>query len=228
MMKADNYFIKSGYQCNITEDNKNVDSYTEPPAHDTYQLSVYRFLSKLFKKTRPLNVLELGFGNASKTMQNLRPHMGNYYGADMKHSVVYAKDLYPNENWIEADFNKLLKIEVSFDVIFAIDVIEHLVQPEVFLRSVWELANPDTLIVLSTPERDLVRGKASMGPPENLKHVREWNKEELCKFLEYSGFEIKKHMLVEDRDKTLREKFYFFRKGINTKSCQVILCRKRI
>jgi SAM-dependent methyltransferase len=84
-----------------------------------------------------------------------------------------------------------------FDLIICADVIEHLVDPDVVLRWIRLFSKPTSRIVLSTPERDLRRGRRSLGPPENLGHVREWNSREFCAYLDSRGFDILQHEIVD-------------------------------
>jgi len=226
-MKKNNYFIKDGYKCNLTGENSNVKTYTEPPKDNTYQISVYKYIGKIARKIKATNVLELGFGTGHKIVKYVKPYCKNVYGLDFPHSVEYAKKNLPQGKWHEGDFNVAIPIpDVSFDIIFSLDVIEHLVYPEKFLRSIHERASIDTIVILSTPERDLVRGFDSYGPSENLKHVREWNKNEFRAFIESEGFKILEHKFMRDREKHIREKIHNWRKGINDKTCQVVVCKK--
>jgi hypothetical protein len=54
-----------------------------------------------------------------------------------------------------------------------------------------------TQVVLSTPERDLRRGRDHMGPPDNSSHVREWNAAEFSAYLQSRGFVIRSESIVD-------------------------------
>ncbi|MFW5879399.1 MAG: class I SAM-dependent methyltransferase, partial [bacterium] len=148
-----NYYIKENYECNITESNTNIKTYFEPPRLNTYQISVYKYIGKLAKKIKAKNVLELGFGNGHKTMKYVRPYCSNVFGVDLPHSVNYARNKFPEENWVEGNFDEDIKIAgaESFDIIYSVDVIEHLIFPEKLLNTIKHLADFNTLIILSTP-----------------------------------------------------------------------------
>lgn len=221
-----NYFIKQGYKCNITPQSTNILTYEKPPENNSYQVSVYKHIKKILKKKKNSTVIELGFGNAYKSDKYIIQNSTKYYGIDLPHSVRHAKKKYPAGNWTVGDFNKHLSIPaIHFDVIFSVDVIEHLIKPEVYLESIKRIADKNTLICISTPERDLVRGKNHFGPSPNQLHVREWNKSELIQLLEFFGFEIIQYKLLQDKSKSLRERFYNLRKGINDKNCQLVVCK---
>jgi 2-polyprenyl-3-methyl-5-hydroxy-6-metoxy-1,4-benzoquinol methylase len=112
-------------------------------------------------------------------------------------------------------------------VIVAVDVIEHLAEPDHLLNYVKRHATEETLIIISTPDRDLVRGFDNFGPPWNVTHVREWNQKEFKQYFKSHNFAIHSQFLVEDRKRTLSGVFKALRSG-NTirpkKTCQVCLC----
>lgn len=70
------------------------------------------------------------------------------------------------------------------------DVIEHLSDPTGLLTTLGECLKYAPVAIVTTPERDLVRGMCDMGPPANPAHVREWNQVELLHLLEASSFEV--------------------------------------
>lgn len=72
-------------------------------------------------------------------------------------------------------------------LIICSDVIEHLVHPEHLMQTLSSHLRFVPAMVLSTPERDLVRGILDTGPPANPSHVREWNRAELGRLLRKSG-----------------------------------------
>ncbi len=51
-------------------------------------------------------------------------------------------------------------------------------------------------LVISTPDRDILRGENDFGPPRNMTHMREWNGKEFKNFISSSGFTIVSHMLA--------------------------------
>ena len=97
-------------------------------------------------------------------------------------------------------------------MIICADVIEHVLYPDVLLMFIKKLANENTFIVLSTPERDGERGVNNFKSPKK-EHVREWNKNEFNKYISYMGFNIVEHILV---DKSTNDK---------RKLNQVVICK---
>jgi hypothetical protein len=97
-------------------------------------------------------------------------------------------------------------------LIIASDVIEHLKNPDKLLKYIANCANNNTYIIISTPlrTRDDINNE---GRPKNHAHVREWNQEEFCQYLESRGLELIEHELVNKKQ------------GRDTKNCQVAVCK---
>ena len=73
-------------------------------------------------------------------------------------------------------------------VIVCADVIEHLVNPSYLLEKIRGFLQYALVVIITTPERDLTRGKDDLGPPENQHHVREWNFDEFKKLLSHYDY----------------------------------------
>jgi 2-polyprenyl-6-hydroxyphenyl methylase/3-demethylubiquinone-9 3-methyltransferase len=169
--------------------------------------------------------LELGSGSGYKLNKYILPVCKDVYGLDLPHATEYCEKLYPEINWINDDFDYINPtIDKKFDLIICFDVIEHLIYPESLLNKIKSYSHLGTRILLSTPERDLVRGSRHFGPTPNEKHVREWNTHELAMFLKSQGFHILNHHILEARKLSFRLKFATWRRGINTKTCQLFEC----
>ncbi|GAJ17799.1 unnamed protein product, partial [marine sediment metagenome] len=85
--------------------------------------------------------------------------------------------------------------------------------PDTLLEYIKLHSHPETNIILSTPERDIIQGKNSFGPPANKTHVREWNMAEFHKYISKYGFNTLESFLVKDRDDSA------------VKKCQVFHCK---
>ena len=68
--------------------------------------------------------------------------------------------------------------------------IEHLLDPAGVLINLRRCLEHAPLAFLSTPERDLVRGKEHAGPPPNPHHIREWNASELGRLLRHFDLNV--------------------------------------
>jgi 2-polyprenyl-3-methyl-5-hydroxy-6-metoxy-1,4-benzoquinol methylase len=68
------------------------------------------------------------------------------------------------------------------DLVIASDVIEHLLEPDEMLKFIVDKIDP-RYVVISTPDRNLLRYGIHNGPPLNAKHIREWSMPELHAYL---------------------------------------------
>jgi len=221
-----NYFLKAGYKTNITEEGEVTQKYTGPPLDKTWQISVYKQVGKLLSGFRSRKTLELGSGSGYKLMKFIYPISKNVSGIDYPHSVEYCKNHYPNGNWIAEDFDNYSSDHADkYDLILSVDVIEHLVSPEKLIDKIKYHASSETTIIISTPERDKLRGPETMGPPPNKMHVREWNEIELKAFLEDQGLKVIEQQILPAKIRSFREAFYDFRRGYDHKTCQMAICK---
>lgn len=104
---------------------------------------------------------------------------------DSKKALRTATKAYSSDNleFIHGDISHLELAGGSFDVICAFQVIEHIPKPEKFLSKIRQLAKPDGLFFLSTPNR-----KASL--IQHPYHFREYSKEELLLMLRRYFFQV--------------------------------------
>lgn len=208
MTISGNYFLKSGYRSR--EKPKQFDDSEEDAL--TYQLDVYSFAGKLARDLELESVLDLGCGLALKLRKYLQPAMREVFGVDQEHSITYCQKNHDFGTWIVDNLEQPVKLpKRNFDLIISADVIEHLVDPDNLLNLIKQCTHPQTRIVISTPERDLRRGADDMGPPANAAHVREWNRDELSRYIQSHGFEILEHCIMN------------LKAGMPT--CQTLLCR---
>jgi SAM-dependent methyltransferase len=150
-------------------------------------------------------IIDVGCGRAQKLIK-LHPEF-SIVGIDHGPNIEYCRR-YTFGTWIECDVEResLADLPAQGSVVVCADVIEHLVNPVLLLQSLRTLLERGAgAVLLSTPERDLLRGRDHFGPPPNPCHVREWNTAELRKLLLSMGFEP--HMQLTARnDLTFEEK----------------------
>lgn len=161
-----------------------------------YQYSTYKFCKKLIKKFQLHSVLDIGCGTANKLMNLIYPVCKNIYGIDRKNIIEYCKKIYNLGNFFADDIeNSKLKLEKKFDLIISADVIEHLIDPDKLLSIIKNYCHNDTFVVISTPERDILRGRNRNYSP-NKEHIREWNSLEFINYLKHNDFHILYHKTV--------------------------------
>lgn len=105
----------------------------------------------------------------------------------------YCRKFFRFGKWIECDLEtesiSLIQENNEKIAVICSDVIEHLVNPSNLLNQIHNLMDHAEFCILTTPERDLVRGESDLGPPENIHHIREWNMKELENLLQ--NFQLK-------------------------------------
>jgi len=208
MSSQKNYFTKLGYKTHakpVPYNDNEEDSLT-------YQLDVYRYAAEYLTKGDSQSVLDIGCGYGLKLKEFILPLTDNISGIDENHAISFCKKEYEFGTWMTMNIEDSEPADIGkFDLIISADVVEHLVDPDFLLDLIRNASTSKTHIVISTPERDLRRGKDTMGPPENSAHIREWNKEEFAQYITDRGFEILDHAIMN------------LKEGMAT--CQTVLCR---
>lgn len=211
------FYIKSGYRHNF----KTSSFLDDEMASKAWQYQVYKLVRNLVVDKKLNSVLDIGCGYGKKLEELIQPVCNNIVGIDFKHSIDYCKRNYDFGRWYVDDVeNSKLRMKEKFDLIIAADVIEHLKNPDKLFDYFSNYAYANTYIIISTPERDIVRGKSDMGPPNNPAHVREWNKKEFARYIESKGLKIIRYLLATDfKDGRLKDG------PDNSKSNQVIIAK---
>jgi len=196
-----NYFIKKGYKT-LNEIKKFDIKYWEDNYKNTnkplyFQYYVYKFARKILKKNNLESVLDIGCRDARKLMKLLFPICNEIYGIDHElYFINYCKKKYKLANFFVDDIeNSNLNLNKTFDLIISADVIEHLLDPDSLILYIKRFSHKNSYIILSTPERDRLRGP-KCGTSISEGHIREWNFKEFKDYLNYNGFEVISHKIV--------------------------------
>jgi len=222
-----NYCIKEGYQCNLNKHGQSVSFYSDNKKDSSsYQVAVYQFAAGLIKSNKLNSVLDIGCGIGLKLKKYVYPFCKDITGIDVEQHINFCKKHYNFGYWLIEDIElPKMQLDKKFDIIIASDVIEHLRDPNKLFSYIRRHAANDTYVIISTPERDLVQGEYSFGPPSNKAHIREWNMAEFSEYIKKMNFEIINHFLVQDKKLSfLKQVKRFFR---ISKTCQVVLCSVR-
>ena len=194
-----NYHLPVGYQENLERRTFDAESgltyWTSARinAANIYQWPVYDYASHLVKALGVSRLLDIGCGPAPKLAKLHKTHPNlEISGIDQPSAIQYCKETYDFGNWLVDDFENTT-LEKPEDkkpqLMICADVIEHILKPELLLNYFKAWATPETVILLSTPERTRTRGKDALSCPHP-DHVREWAADELAAFLRDHGFEI--------------------------------------
>jgi len=147
---------------------------------DEWQNEVYEKALELSVKFNYNTIVDIGTGSAYKLIKYFNDY--NTIGYDIPKIVSNLKETYPDKIWRD-DF-----IPIKCDLLIASDIIEHLKDPTDLINFIKE--SSPTKIILSTPDRDLIKTNQD-GPPINRSHYREWSFKE---FYDY----INDYFLIED------------------------------
>lgn len=175
------YYIKRGYKArteSCTLDHKRKSKYWDKQriyASAFYQADVYKIAKKLIEKYKFKTIVDIGCGYGVKLNNIIYRSFPNarIIGIDQKSAIDYCKNNYKFGEFYEDDFeNPSKKIVISnIDLIICADVIEHVLNPDILLNYITSMADNNTLIIFSTPERDLARGKGCMTSPQTKKRL---------------------------------------------------------
>ncbi|WP_374328365.1 methyltransferase domain-containing protein [Azonexus sp.] len=178
------FYIKPGYRC-----RGEYNHYDDMEEEDKWQLEVYLHAYSLMKKHELKSVVDYGCGSGFKLIK----YLGEFEttGYELLDNVNKLRDKYPDRNWCPSSFSE--NVFFSTDLVICSDVVEHLVDPN---QLMFFLERQDfKYLVLSTPDRNLVRGFEDMGPPANLAHVREWSYIEFRRYVS-DWFDIVDHRIT--------------------------------
>jgi 2-polyprenyl-3-methyl-5-hydroxy-6-metoxy-1,4-benzoquinol methylase len=181
-----NYGIKENYTHRL--DNK---YFNDTENTDGWQKEVYEFAKKIAEESNFTKILDIGTGSGYKLINNFPDK--DTLGIDVPKTVEWLKKQYPNKKW-SSDFSPIL----GYELIIAADVVEHIPEPDSLLDLI-ENCKPK-LVVLSTPDRDLLKSGHG-GPPKNKAHVREWTMPEFKNYIG-SRFEVLEHYISNKKQAT--------------------------
>jgi 2-polyprenyl-3-methyl-5-hydroxy-6-metoxy-1,4-benzoquinol methylase len=181
------YYIKENYTVRL--DNKDFD---DTKLTDEWQKEVYEYAKKIAEENNFKTILDIGTGSGYKLIKHFDSY--NTLGIDIPKTVLFLKEKYPTKSWSD----QFVPI-TGYDLIISSDVIEHLPDPDILLDLIIQ-CNPK-LIVLSTPERNLLCNIDHNGPPFNKAHVREWTMVEFYNYIN-SRLDVLEHYISNHNQAT--------------------------
>jgi len=191
---ATNYHLPSNYIENppLTFSEHPRDYWTEArikSSHE-FQYHVYEYAGQLFKKNRMESLLDIGAGPGTKIpfffdMKKIKLDLIDQPGME-----EITNKACPNSGFFGANLEKDdVDTGKKYDMIICSDVIEHLGKPDNLLEIIKNHLKKEGLAIISTPDREMRRGKENKQSP-NAAHVREWSSTELSTYLSESGLDI--------------------------------------
>jgi SAM-dependent methyltransferase len=194
----DRYLIKERYAA-----RREPRYFADVDSGVTFQPDVYELAAAVARGLGARRIVDVGTGQGRK-LASLHPQL-EVVGIDFGSNLEHARRTYPFGTWIEADLDQpgALPIDPALlqgSVVVCADVIEHVQDPALLLDKLKGTLGQAGALLLSTPERDLVRGREHRGPPGNPCHLREWSIRELDAFLRARGIEHRSVGLTRDND----------------------------
>jgi SAM-dependent methyltransferase len=158
---------------------------------------VYEYAKRLIQRLNVRRCIDVGCGIGVKLeeLSKALPKV-EFIGIDQPSAIRYCKEKYTSGIWHADDFERpdTTLDNLSGELLICADVIEHVEDPDKVLSYLRRRLASGGNIVLSTPERDALRGVECNTCP-NPYHVREWNFAELEAYLMSRGFRIREHFL---------------------------------
>jgi len=179
----DTYFIQQGYR------HRSVPQYFDATGStDDWQSEVYRFAKEIADQLNLDSVIDIGCGSGFKLLK----HFGDRktIGVDVAETCAVLEKRHPSRDWAVSDFTA--ETTPKADLVIASDVIEHVPDPDALLQYILRIA--PKYVVISTPDRNLLRFGTHNGPPLNPTHLREWSMAEFHAYLSMF-LEIDEHFI---------------------------------
>lgn len=238
MSAQDNYGIRPDYvphaaNATMPRDDGSASAYWSSRMirmANHYQYHVYRCGGELARQHGLKSALDIGCGPAFKLAEFVAPVCDRLVGLDEPGIVQYCRAHFKVGQFLAYNIEiDSFPLDEKFDLVISADVIEHLTDPDKLLDGIRRAATPESYIVISTPERDILRGAECLISPKAA-HVREWNFDELERYLTSRGFRVLEHRLVPPMRFNLSKEFFRqwygqFRAGRPMESCQMAVCR---
>jgi SAM-dependent methyltransferase len=180
------YHLKHGYR-----ERPEPEYWVDETGDTVWQPDVYLEAAALADRVGAATLIDVGCGTAAK-LAALHPGF-DLVGVDYGQNIRICRETYPFGLWLEADFDADAPIPVPDPrgaIVICSDVIEHVRTPERLLGQLRRLLYDGAVaLILTTPERELRRGRKHAGPPPNPAHTREWALGELRGFMRDEGLE---------------------------------------
>lgn len=122
-------------------------------------------------------------------------------GVDLsKSALIYAKKQLPKVEFIQADATKLPFKDKEFDLVIALEILEHIPAYGKALDELKRIGKNNIIITVpwepSFSIVSLLRGKYVKRLGRHPEHVNAWNKKSFAKAIAGHGFKIKKHKII--------------------------------
>lgn len=156
---------------------------------ETYQEHMERYKFAL-ERVKGLSVLDVACG-AGYGSHMLASEAKEVCGIDISDEAVqYAREHYSGQNIkFEVMDSRAIKYpDHSFDAVVSFETIEHVPEPEVFLKEIKRILKPDGLLIISTPNLETTCDGKEVHVPF---HVKEFTLQEMMDLLKaFHGIDV--------------------------------------
>ena len=109
-------------------------------------------IQKILPENKNIKILDLGCGTGEYHVCLNNLGYSNIYGVDINTEYIKEAKRFSNNTYFIGDVCKPLKVEEnSFDVVLAIEVMEHAREPCSLIENMFRYVKPDGLCYISTP-----------------------------------------------------------------------------
>jgi 2-polyprenyl-3-methyl-5-hydroxy-6-metoxy-1,4-benzoquinol methylase len=159
-----------------------------------HRLFLTRFLDAAFSeinKLSPKTILDFGCGEGFflKAMKDRGLSEIEILGVDIrKESIERAKKLVPEGDFRQLELFQIYPDNIRFDLVMAIEVLEHLYEPDTYLKRFVSLSRKNVLITVPFEPwfrmMNLFRGRDILRLGNHPEHINHWSTTRFQKFLE--------------------------------------------
>ena len=143
---------------------------------------VERYLEVLKHLDQDSKILDVGcnFGDFLRYMLENKIQFKSYTGFDFCETAIdEAKNEFPDHEWILGDCQSMDLERDKFDSIVTMQMLEHIEEPERFLKSIFHILKDDGQILITVPNGRRIQHES---------HVWQFEKEDLNNMLYAAGF----------------------------------------
>lgn len=235
-MNINKYFIKDCYVENLDARTFELESKGEYWTNNRietskkFQYDVYVKAVEFATKNNSKTIVDLGSGPGTKIKMLFDTNKYEITFIDQPNCQYIINKNFPSSKFIPVNLESIdNKLALKADLIICADVIEHLHNPSALLNFIKNSLAENGIAFISTPERDILRGKHCIRSHHDA-HVREWNAIELKRLLTYFDFRIEGHFLLPPQKLFGLKKieYYLFNRFFQKPewhSCQLFIVR---
>ncbi len=199
-----NYGIREAYVARtevstVSEDATHYWNEQRIAASASYQYYVYEKAAQFLLSSGRRSFVDVGCGYPKKAREMISPITSDITLIDHPSLKVIMERDFPEMKFVPVDLERGDNApRRTFDCVVCADVVEHLLDPDPLIALLRRLLAPDGRLFLSTPERDILRGRHCLSSPKP-EHIREWSSSEFRTFVINSGLGLAEHHLLPQK-----------------------------